>query len=258
MGIERSRNLVIQVQKTVGRLPELQPTIKTILDPISEVLPRIDSLRYIQSTYLNYLRLIRTLTKLSPEDKILISKANAECAEREIGSNSAAHGGADHFLDTIGPENKQSLLTFAMKAADPNSLTFTNALQDLDDRMTLGHELSVTGEKLTDGNPKADTVIWGHTKGLQPKAMIHFVICHFLERAMTQIFAHQDSSTVKDMAAHKDFFLNSLGDVIRLQAAKGKISPEIYELWRLPRNQGGLQWNSDEKQKIYNEVLSQK
>lgn len=62
---------------------------------------------------------------------------------------------------------------------------------------------------------------------------------------------------VRNMASHKDYFLNTLGDVIRLKAAKGQMDQEIFEMWRQSRNIGGLQWNQDGKQRVFNEVVAE-
>lgn len=115
-----------------------------------------------------YLRLIKDLAQLSPEDKAIITEANRRSVERELSSHSAAKGGADHFLDVVGNETQRRLLSFAMRAADIHSPTFIEGLEDLRLRMTEGHDLSISETQLVDGASVAvDHAIHGHTSGAQ-------------------------------------------------------------------------------------------
>lgn len=242
--IKEAARATNKVVETIGILPE----IKSIFSEEGE-LPNF----YIGKTYLHYLRLIRDLAQLSPGDKDLVAEANALSKTRGLSSNSVAKGGAANFIDIIGKENQEELLNFVSFAARPDSPVFQAALNDLNDRMTKAQGIPI--EELSDGKSElTDYVIWGYRKGLKPKAMIHFTMCHFLERIVTQTLLKSNNPKIWELASHKDFFLNALGDIIRLKAAKNEVDPEIYNMWRLPRSEGGLQWNREEKQQVFNEV----
>lgn len=254
MVYEAAKQSIQSVLQEIGELPELRETVDALNNPGLESALGEKPILYIGKTYLHYLRLIKDLAQLSPPEVNLIARANNICVENGISTNSAATGGADSLLAIIGPDNQKSLLKFALNSAQPHSPVFQAALKDLSVRMTGAQHMSQ--DELADGkSKKADYLIWGYRKGLRPKAMIHSTMSHFLNRTLAAVFTGSDDQSIREFTAHKDFFVNALGDMIRLLAAKGTVDQEIFDIWRLPRDQGGLGWNKDSKQEVFNQVV---
>jgi|GEM_PF-1310969 hypothetical protein len=246
---------VDSVKDALGELPELNSTISAIQDhsSFSEELATTPY-GYIEETYIDYLKIVRDLATLSEDEVIQIAKANELCDEKGI-SSSAAHGGADRFLNLLGEEGRKKLLRTVWVNQGTETPNFMPALEDLSKRMQKGHDLSVSGEPTQDGDLKADKAIWGHTKGLSEKAMIHFVIGHFMERTFAAGYAQDPNSEVRKLASQKDTLLAAMGDVISLRYAQGKVDTTIFDLWESTRENNGLQWNPGKKQEIYNRVV---
>lgn len=258
---EKTRGVVDQFSIGLNHLPELKPLFTSFkLGNLREEIGE-EPIHYIARTYLGYLGLIKDLATLSDSDIKLVRRINKQCKKQGLSSGSAVNHGADHFLLTIGKSNKHRLLSFAVESSDIKSLVFQDALSDLVGRMTKGHELAEAGVDQTDGvSQKVDWAIYGHTKGLQTRAMIHFLMAHFLERTITQAFKQRldkkNNNKIRKLISPKDFFLQALGDVIRLQKSREEVTEEIYEMWRTPREEGGLGWNKDDQQAVFDEIVS--
>lgn len=250
---EQSRKIIEKVVQQLSVLPELQHAIDVLGTNYSDELGE-EPLHYIVRTYLDYLKIIRHLASLSPEECSTIEQVNRETTNSD--AKQVSRGGAEVFVDTLGPEKLQMLLRNVMKASDISSKTFQNAIVDLTTRMTEGHELATIGKVVGDGvSAKADHAIWGHTKKLQTEAMFHFVINHFLNRLFVSMFAGDNNQQIRDLISHKDCFIIPLGDVIYLENAHDKASPEIVGIWRRPHDEGGLRWNKEVKQEKYDQIV---
>jgi hypothetical protein len=185
--LERSRQSVQKVALALSDLPELNST-QDRFHLNHQVVPTEVAYNF-GIIFVEYLKIVRDLSCLSETELVYIHQANELSSQRGIGSNSASHGGADYFAKVLGPEKLKQVFNVVQQAGFPNSTDFNNGLSDLTNRMTLGHTLSLQGETLTDGaSAQADFAIHGHTKGIQPEAMVHFVMCHFLERVFTAHF----------------------------------------------------------------------
>lgn len=254
--VEQSRRGVYVIAESLSHLPELSETLKKLR--ALEIPELGDSPEQaIAGIYIEYLRTVRDLATLREEDIALIRKANAESTVRGISKNSAAHGGADYFLDTLDLEGRTQLLESVLRASNPESPEFVTGLQDLVSRMTAGHDYAIAGVELVDGaSEDVDKAIHGHTKGLQPYAMVHFVLCHFLERVFTAVFSQSERREVQEMVKRKDTLLAAMGDVIRLRKAQGK-AYRITPMWEHSRAGGGLQWNKKARQDIFDAVVLQ-
>ncbi|HKY74041.1 MAG TPA: hypothetical protein VJ246_01870 [Patescibacteria group bacterium] len=258
--LETARTAIAKVSANLSHLPELQKTVEIVQGKAVEGDAFTENpSRYIRHTYIQYLRIIKDLATLKPEEVELIRTANTRSAERGISTNSASHGGADYFLDILGTEKQQKVLGAVLESANAQSNIFQTALEDLSARMTRGHELAEVGAQISDGaSADADFAIWGHTKGLTPEAMVHFVLCHFLERTFTAQFIHDQDEDIRELVSRKDTLLAAMGDVIRLRNAQGVADPYIVTMWEKDRDQGGLKWNRQSRQELYNEVVSEK
>ncbi|MBI5151423.1 MAG: hypothetical protein HZA34_02500 [Candidatus Pacebacteria bacterium] len=250
---EQSRKIIEEVVQRLSKLPELQHAIDVLRTNYNDELGE-EPLRYIVRMYIDYLKIIRHLALLSPEERTVIERVNQETAGDS--TKQVSRGGAEVFVDTLGPERLQTLLMNIIKVSDIASETFQRAIIDLTTRMTEGHELAEANETIHDGvSEKADHAIWGHTKGLQTEAMVHFVINHFLNRLFVSLFANDNDPQIQDLIAHKDCLITPLGDVIYLENAQDKASPEIVGIWRRLRTEGGLKWNKEDKQAMYDQVV---
>lgn len=251
--LEKAKTATAEVSANLAHLPELHE----VLDAIYPEDARAENpLLHVGHIYVGYLRIIKDLSSLEPEEIELIRRANTLSKERGISANSVSHGGADYFLEVLGPKRQMKLFGAVLASADVNSDTFKEAIIDLSSRMTKGHELSLSNALTQDGDPAADKAIWGHTKGLQPEAMVHFVMAHFLERTFTAHFSQDPDSRVKQLVSQKDTLLAAMGDVIKLRRAQGRANSRITSIWEAGREQGGLGWNKVVRQEIYSEVVA--
>ena len=254
--LERSQHLIREVAEQLSNVPELQYVIEMLNTTYANELGEAP-MHYIVRTYIHYLRIIKQLASLSPNDLAVITQVNQSALSKS--EKTVSRGGAEVFVQTLGPQRLQTLLRNITLASDVTSPTFKNAIQDLAKRMVAGHELVASGEKIGDGaSADADFAIWGHTTELQTEAMFHLVIAHFLNRMCTQMFANDSDKKLKDLISHKDCLVTALGDVIYLLNAKDKAVPEMVGIWRRPKTQGGLRWNKEEKQVAYDEVVGYK
>jgi hypothetical protein len=85
--------------------------------------------------------------------------------------------------------------------------------------------------------------------------MVHFVMCHFLERVFTAHFSQDPDDKIRNLVSQKDTLLAAMGDVIRLRKAQHQVNPLLVQMWELPRSEGGLQWNKASRQEVYDEVI---
>jgi hypothetical protein len=152
---------------------------------------------------------------------------------------------------------------------DAGSDDFYHAIVDLVVRMGRGHELKEQGRTPKDGDPEFDQAIFGHTLGLGPDALLHFTMCHFMERIFAASFSKDESLEVRELASQKDMFLNAMGDLIKLNTTKALFKDEsqltkkeqgylrIANIWGKSRVDGGVEWFSDEKKAMFAQVLKQ-
>ncbi len=243
-----SKEIISQQIDTIN-IPELDAVRERMNHPAMK-----EYAGWVQATYLD---VINKLSTLPQEDVALISTARAACAEQGLSLSSASDWGADKLITTIGPSTQSALTAYAQEAITPGSQLNNIGFSELSKRMTKGHELAVSGKSLQDGDPEADVVIWGHTKGLQPKALTHFVFCHFMERAVSAALKQNPDPAVQAVGQKKDYFLNAMNDVIRLEVARGNSDyDEVLRIWSTSREKGGLQWSSTEKQRVFDQTVN--
>jgi len=255
MDAKRCRKITQKVIIELRHLPELQETIAAIEKETN--IFGLNPYDYIAQQYGRYIEVIKDLSTLSSSDINCIHRANQQCASLHMFKGSAAAGGLDYFLSVLGRDAQKQLYTDIKTGINPDSPIFVESLKDLSDRMTKGHWLAELGSELRDGVSKeADYAIWGHTKGLSPRATIHFVLCHFLERVFTAQFSRYPDPKVRDMVKQKDTLLAAMMDLLLFRNAQQKVDRVIIDLWTKSRKDGGLQWISKDRLNIYNQLLS--
>ena len=122
--------------------------------------------------------------------------------------------------------------------------------------MTEGHELASKGIELYDSaSSEADYAIWEYTKGLQPVAMVHFVMCHFLERIFTAQYSNDADLKVREMVKQKDTLLAAMTDVILLRYTQYQRNADMITLWTTTRKDGGLEWMDSDQVRPYRQLL---
>ena len=208
---------------------------------------------YIRIIFFDCLSIIRTLTSLSDSDLQLVKRINKTRKVIWLETNPLGHHGIDIFYSKLNKKDRNYYWQNLISSLDVGNPIFKNAVNDLSNRMMFASKLAAEGVVLTDGDPRADKVIWGHTKGLKPEATIHFVICHLIDRLTSQIFQKSKNERLNKIVLNKHYLFDPFGDVIFLLTTKNMINPEISLRWELSRDKGGLGWNTPEEQQVFDE-----
>lgn len=222
----------------LGAFAELKPSIENIAKQPFDIM----------RTYGTYRSYLNRLINPTPDDMQILHLIQEQYPN---------HRGALHFIEKFGPDRMHSsgstpgLKSIMDQAVYPFSSTYDSARQDLISRMTAAQEITddphdakgteymIYGYRVIKDTPNDRYRHDNYTK-----AQLHFVLCHFLERAL---FAH---TTPQDPSIpwKKDDFLGALGDMILLvneQTRKlgehHEITPE-YALWTRDKQNGGLGW----------------
>ncbi len=250
-----SHAVIQEVIEHLRHLPELKEAIRAVEDK-NNIFFGMDPFEYISKWYTEYLFIIKDISTIQKSDINKVRVANIQCKVLGIAHGTAARGGLEDFLETLGSEGQKRLFVAITQGVNPQSSIFTEAVNDLSHRMTEGHRLAKKGGELSDGASKeADYAIWGHTKGLQPAAMVHFVLCHFLERVFTAQFSRYPDTKVRDMVRQKDTLLAAIGDILLLRNAQEKVNKDIIALWTTSREKGGLQWISKDRVNLFKKQI---
>ena len=213
------------------------------LSDIPEIRPAIELANsdpgYVADIYAEYVDIIRQLSNLDYAEQDLIQRSWAKLIANggEIGS--ASQISAIELLARLSDSQILRPGYEAAKAITPESEQRNAAVSDLATMLEAGHWRAIEGKQLTDGDPEADVVIWGHTEISDPDALVHFVICHFLERYFARLIV---STSSDPKLPQKDFFINAMADVILLDHFGLNHYIEIFEMWATPKDQGGLGW----------------
>jgi len=242
------------VIRNLGKIPEISETI-TIIDSNKGLKTDFaDSpVEYVKVLFFDYLNIIRNLTNLSNDDLQLVKIINKKRKEIGLDTNPLGHHGVDVFYEKVRKNDRNYYWRSLIMSLDIGSPIFRSAVVDLSERMVLASRLASEGVVLKDGDPRADKVIWGHTKGLKPEATVHFVICHLIDRLTSQIFQRSRNKKLIKMILNKHFLFDPFGDMIFLLTTRGMINPEISRKWELTREKGGLGWNTPEEQLVFDQ-----
>ena len=247
------------VVRKLNTIPELSETIK-IINSNKGIKSDFTNtpIGYIKVIFFDYLSIIRTLTNLSNNDLKLVKRINNKRKEIGLDTNPLGHHGIDVFYKKLSEKDRDYYWQNLISSLDVENPIFKSAVTDLTNRMMLASRLAKEGVVLKDGDPRADKVIWGHTKGLKPEATIHFVICHLIDRLTSQIFQRSKNETLKKIVLNKHYLFDPFGDMVFLLTAKKMINTEISRRWELTREKGGLGWNTPEEQRVFDqEYVSQ-
>ena len=257
MDTKNCRVAVQEIVKRLRHLPELLETIHAIENKnlAIEIFGR-DSIEYISKWYAAYIDVIKDISAIQSSDINHIHDAHTKFKLLDNAQGSAAPGGVDYFVKMLGLRGQKKLPAAFIDGANPRSPIFFEALKDLSDRMTEGHELASKGIELYDGaSSEADYAIWGYTKGLQPVAMVHFVMCHFLERIFTAQYSNDADLKVREMVKQKDTLLAAMTDVILLRYTQYQRNADMITLWTTTRKDGGLEWMDSDQVRPYRQLL---
>ena len=247
----RTLNYVI---RNVDKIPELSETIRIVKSNKGIKSDFVDSpIEYIRIIFFDYLSIIRTLTSLSDSDLQLVKRINKTRKVIGLDTNPLGHHGIDVFYSKVNKKDRNYYWQHLISSLDIENSIFQKGVSDLSDRMMLASRLAAEGIVLKDGDPRADKVIWGHTKGLKPEATIHFVICHLIDRLTSQIFQKSKNERLKKIPLNKHYLFDPFGDMIFLFTSKKMINPEVSKRWELTRAKGGLGWNTPEEQLVFDE-----
>lgn len=226
------------VQMLAERLtvvPELEQVVGTFhRDPENAI-----------DVYRTYTSLIAQMGNLDNVElsRIAASQQALQAKGGEVGSASSV--GANDIVAALG--EKTGLLTeIAEQSVDPQTPYYAKALDTLVTRMQGGHDMRAAGKTPSDHDPASRAVIFGHTYITETETLLHFTICHYLER----YFAEALSTQGFDIAKQKDFLINALDDVVILNGLKNP-NDTIFKLWSTPRDNGGLGWITSDRLNSY-------
>ena len=217
-------------------VPELQPGFElAVAEP-----------ELAGNIYGRYIELITSIARLSKREQAAIQTAKDRLIATHGNFGTAYEVSAVDLLDELG-EDKTILLTLAASSTDTNSPYVAPALDELVHRMEGGHQLKVSGKQPNDDDAESRLVIWGHTMIANPTALLHFMICHYLERYFSEALSSQGST----LATQKDFLISALIDVVLTDHLGRKTFDDLYAMWLTPKQQGGLGWITDDRTASY-------
>jgi hypothetical protein len=196
--------------------------------------------------YTGYVSLIGHISELSDEERQTIRDAKERMINTHGNFGTASEVSADDLLTELGT-NRHTFKTLAAQSTDPSSPYFKPALDELVNRMEGGHQLKLSGKQPSDDDPESRKVIWGHTMINDPHALVHFVVCHYMERYLAVALTEQGSQ----LARQKDFMLNALIDVVLVDNVLSGTFAKIYNVWSAPKDQGGLGWITQDRLASY-------
>lgn len=237
--LENKDQLIKTVQKNVVKFGEYDVAKSPLLS---------DALRVAQNqpeqilhSFATYDMVIRDLFDLKPEELCMIHEVNSKLGKTR---------GADEFIDHMQPYKTQILDIVHHAGGIQDELT-QQGVTELAFMMENAAQLKQTEPtwKPTDGDPRSDNVIWGFVNGAtDPETNIDFVICHGIERIVSQSF--RDNSGF-EYTKHKDWLLSAMTDVVALRGLQGKYTEaKILPRWSQKRPDG-LGWISQPRLDAY-------
>lgn len=274
MGHKLGEEAMTASAKSLAKIPELDGQIWQDLDvPLPAEKESLG--RYIRRSYLTYVKVFRLLGSLSESDLITLAKTErlvrkdelirARSSDSSVVKGSSAEYEVMPVLSKLGVKVRKDLANTMLQGGDADSSVYRGALQELRVRLLLGSYLAQQGQAPSDDNPNFKVAYFGHTMKLSPKAMVHFVLSHYMTRAFQAKYGTK--SRLTRLAFDKDSLHDVLSAGIRIMMARREQYPEIVEiaeLWAKKRSEGGLQWHNDKydpestidpKQRFYDEAF---
>lgn len=213
-------------------------------------------LSYVRRTYTTYLKVLRVVGRLTNDEletlKVTEQLVKEDDLKRAHKANkpsvkgSASGFDAVHALTIMDEKGRHDWFRLGLQSSEVTSETFVRAMQETAARLQLGSLLSRSGQKQNDENPSFRYAYFGHTLELLPKAMVHFVISHFVTRVFQS--KYENDPILGPLARDKDGLHDVLSVGIRIMLARKEEYSEIVELaelWTRRRAEGGVQWHND-------------
>jgi len=197
----------------------------------------------ILQCFATYDMVIRDLFNLKPEELRIIHEVNSKLGKTR---------GADEFINHMQPY-KTHILDIIHHTGGLESELTQQGVAELASMMKNAAQLKEKEPnwKPTDGDPRSDNVIWGFVNGAtDPKTNIDFIMCHGIERIVTQSLRKENIEYTK----HKDWLVSAMTDIVALRGLQGKY-PEnkLLSQWS-QRRPNGLGWISQQRLDAYEEL----
>lgn len=206
----------------------------------------------VRESFYTYYRIIKELFSLQPAEL-------AVC--KRVQERLDSHRGVVQFME-IFAEKQAEILEVMRNIGDPASRFNTAGMDELAHMMLNAWNIKQSEPDWvpTDGDKRADQVIWGFVKGsTQPELNINFTVCHGIERILTAYLKenYSDDLELIEFISHKDWLLITMNDVVALRGLQGKgRSKDVLEMWSTPRPEG-LGWISARRSDAYADELNQ-
>ncbi|MCA9386900.1 hypothetical protein KC669_02585 [Candidatus Dojkabacteria bacterium] len=256
MGLRSDINSVVESASNVlGAEDDSMPDNKAI-SQIQATLEYI-KLNPIEATrvFNQYMDLARTMITFSEKDLNIIDKAHVKYnkLKGDSATNSASKVSTREFLKLIEEKNYEIQIDFALLLP----LDISKALDPLFEMMYLASQTIFFNPeyKPVDGDPKADSMIWGHTQieSEDPRVLLHFIIAHGIERYIINVL---------NLDIKKDSVLNALTDALCLKNARGELDKELLDIWlnpKKPKNgqEGGMGWLNHLRVEAFDKVIQE-
>lgn len=225
-----TKSKIIQHIQTLVRRLEGVPE----LEPVFTIIRREPGTA--SGLYQSYITLIIRISKLNKTEITAVKDAKQELRKNQGEVGSASKIGAADILFALN--GRSGLLAeLAIQSVEAKSPYYQPALDLLAERMLGGHQYKLSGKTPSDKDSATHNIIWGHTIITNPETLLHFVVCHYLERYFAEaLMAHG-----LEFALEKDFFINGMIDTVILDGLKSAEDP-IFQLWLKPKAEGGLGW----------------
>lgn len=213
----------------------------------------------ISRDYLNSLKFFVDLIHVKDPDLKLVDTANEIAKGLGLHRSSAATHGLKDFVKLLSDdEHKKHFLMVVSEASNLGSKYLTESISDLGKRMKDGSDLVREGVKVSDGpesDPRAESAIYGHAKGIKPVALLKFVPDHLYSRLFTALFKDHANPEIAAIAKTKDGIFGAMEELVNLRFAQGKLDEETYSAWTNPKDAVGMGWNNPRMQEVYKFVV---
>ena len=205
----------------------------------------LDVQKEIKHTFVDYLKIIKQVSRIPKSDINIIQQANAEIGDNQDGLTK----GTPAFLEKIG-EHRKNLVPLIANSVHPDSPSYKTITKRIIRLMGNAQQISEEDLKLPkkDGLPQFDRSIWSYRIINSDEGKIHATIGHYMSQALfNKIEGNWE----------KDDLLAAMTDVIILNKLKQPDKPSpIFDLWRKPKADGGLGWISEKRLQAFEKVFN--
>lgn len=252
--------VISTVLLSLRKIPEIRSALSYFQNERRQNSSKVeDPIVTISRDYLNSLKFFVDLVHVNTPDLALVDKANEIAAGLDLHRSSAATHGLKDFVSLLhDDERRKHFLMVVSEASNLGSSYLTEAISDLTIRMKDGSDLVRGGVKVSDGadsDPRAESAIYGHAKGIMPVALLKFVPDHLYSRLFSALFKDDTNPEIATIAKTKDGIFGAMEELLNLRFAQGKLDKETYLAWTNPKNADGMGWNNPRMQKVYKFVV---